>query len=104
MVRRGGLTLYFEIPPEATGVSLRFEPEGIVREAEHRVSADGSELAVHFDAERRGEAVGSPAHGVEPVADAVEDARRRQTGHREHQRLTNTLKVLHHNAVPPYLI
>ena len=51
---RGGLTLYFEIPPEATGVSLRFEPEGIVREAEHRVSADGSELAVHFEAERRG--------------------------------------------------
>ena len=51
---RGGLTLYFEIPPEATGVSLRFEPEGIVREAERRVSDDGSELAVHFEAERRG--------------------------------------------------
>ena len=51
---RGGLTLYFEIPPEATDVSFRFEPEGIVRAAETKVSADGSELAVHFEALRRG--------------------------------------------------
>ena len=51
---RGGLTLYFEIPPEATDVSFRFEPEGIVRAAETQVSADGSELAVHFEALRRG--------------------------------------------------
>ena len=51
---RGGLTLYFEIPPEATGVSFRFEPEGIVRQTESRVSDDGSELAVHFEALRRG--------------------------------------------------
>ena len=51
---RGGLTLYFEIPPEATGVSVRFEPEGIVREAERRISEDGSELEVRFEAECRG--------------------------------------------------
>ena len=51
---RGGLTLYFEIPPEATGVSFRFEPEGIVRQTESRGSEDGSELAVHFEALRRG--------------------------------------------------
>ena len=51
---RGGLTLYFEIPPEATGASFRFEPEGIVRQTESRVSDDGSELAVHFEALRRG--------------------------------------------------
>ena len=42
---RGGLTLYFEIPPEATGVSFRFEPEGIARVTDSRVSADGSEYA-----------------------------------------------------------
>ena len=46
----GGLTLYFEIPPEATGYSLRFEPEGIVRDTESRVSPDGAELAVRFEA------------------------------------------------------
>ena len=43
---RRGLTLYFEIPPEATDVSLRIEPEGIVRQAENRISPDGSELTV----------------------------------------------------------
>ena len=53
---RGGLTLYFEVPPEATGVSFRFEPEGIVRQTESRVSQDGSELAVHFEALSRGAA------------------------------------------------
>ena len=51
---RGGLTLYFEIPPEATGISLRFEPEGIVSQTDSRVSDDGSELAVHFEAEGTG--------------------------------------------------
>ena len=30
----GGLTLFYEIPPEATGHSLSFSPEGIVRVAE----------------------------------------------------------------------
>ncbi len=55
-VGRGGLTLYFEIPPEATGHSLRIEPEGIVRGAESRVSEDGSELAVRFMPLQRGTA------------------------------------------------
>ena len=50
----GGLTLYFEIPPEATAFSVRFEPEGIVRAAESRVSPDGSELAVRFEPLSRG--------------------------------------------------
>ena len=53
---RGGLTLYFEVPPEAAGVSFRFAPEGIVRAAESRVSPDGSELAVRFEGLRRGAA------------------------------------------------
>ncbi len=43
-----GLTLYFEVPTEATGYSLRFAPEGVVRVTDSRLSADGSELAVHF--------------------------------------------------------
>lgn len=51
---RGGLTLYFEVPPEATGRALRFEPEGIVREADSRLTADGSELVIRFEAEQRG--------------------------------------------------
>ena len=50
----GGLTLYFEVPPEATGYSFRFEPEGIVQATDSRVSEDGSELAVHFEALCRG--------------------------------------------------
>ena len=51
---RGGLTLYFEVPPEAEDVSLRFEPEGIIREAGSSLSPDGSELAIRFTAEKRG--------------------------------------------------
>lgn len=51
---RGSLTLYFEVPPEAEGVSLGFEPEGIVREAERKLSSDGSELSVRFAALKRG--------------------------------------------------
>ncbi len=51
---RGGLTLYFEVPPESTGVSVRFEPEGIVRASRSELSEDGGELAVHFEALGRG--------------------------------------------------
>ena len=51
---RGGLTLYFEVPEESTGVSFRFEPEGIVRAAQSELSPDGSELAVRFEALERG--------------------------------------------------
>ena len=50
----GGLTLFFEVPPEASGMSFRFEPEGVVRLAGSEVSADGSELAAHFEADSRG--------------------------------------------------
>ena len=50
----GGLTLFYEIPPEATGHSLRFEPEGIVRVAESSVSGDGIELAVRLEGVGRG--------------------------------------------------
>ena len=53
---RGGLTLYYEVPPEATGWSFRFEPEGVVSLAESEMSADGSELKVRFAAESRGTA------------------------------------------------
>lgn len=51
----GGLTLYFEVPPEATGMSFRTEPEGIVALAESRYSEDGEELALHLRAQGRGE-------------------------------------------------
>ncbi len=51
-----GLTLYFEVPPEATDSSLRFEPEGIVSLRDSRLSADGSELALRFVPESRGTA------------------------------------------------
>ena len=51
----GGLTLFYEIPPEATGHSLSFSPEGIVRVAESRVSEDGVELGVRLEAIGHGE-------------------------------------------------
>ena len=51
----GGLTLFYEIPPEATGHSLSFSPEGIVRVAESRVSGDGVELDVRLEAVGHGE-------------------------------------------------
>ena len=51
---RGGLTIFFEVPPEATGVAFHYEPEGIVHETDSRLSQDGSELAVRFEAEGRG--------------------------------------------------
>ena len=54
LLGRGGLTLNFEVPPEAVGMSLRYAPEGIVRDTERVISSDGSMLAVHFEAESRG--------------------------------------------------
>ena len=45
----GGLTLFYEIPPEATGRELLFSREGIVRVAESSVSADETELAVRLE-------------------------------------------------------
>ena len=43
-----GLTLYFEVPTDATGYSFRFAPENVVRVADSRLAEDGSELEVHF--------------------------------------------------------
>ena len=53
-LERGELTLYFEVPPDASGFSLGFEPEGVARLTESRFSADGGELALRFKADRRG--------------------------------------------------
>ena len=50
----GGLKLYFEIPPEATDMTFYFNPEGIVRVADTRVSEDGTEVSVRFEAQERG--------------------------------------------------
>ncbi|MCR5136603.1 MAG: YdcF family protein [Oscillospiraceae bacterium] len=47
-----GLTLYFEVPPDATGYSIRSDPEGIVNIAETEL--DDESMAVHFQAIRRG--------------------------------------------------
>ena len=50
----GGLTLFYEIPPEASGHSFAFEPEGIVRVADSSVSEDEIELSVRLEAVSRG--------------------------------------------------
>ena len=52
----GGLTLYFEVPPEAEGMEMSFIPEGVVRMRESRVSEDGEEMAVRLEALGRGRA------------------------------------------------
>ena len=38
----GGLTLFFEIPPEATGWEMQFSPEGIAHVTQIQVSEDGA--------------------------------------------------------------
>ena len=50
-----GLTLYFELPPEAKGMEIRFSPEEIVQLADSRVIEDEQEIALHFTALQRGE-------------------------------------------------
>lgn len=50
----GGLTLFYEIPPEATGYEFRFSPEDVVQIAQSRESEDGIELAVRLEAVGRG--------------------------------------------------
>ncbi len=49
-----GLTLYFEVPPGATGMEIVFEPDNIIRVAEYEISEDGSEAAIHFQAVQQG--------------------------------------------------
>ena len=43
-----GLLLYFELPPGASGVEVRFDPESVVRLEESRVMEGEQELAVHL--------------------------------------------------------
>ena len=50
----GGLTLFYEIPPEATEYRFTFQPEGIVRVTDSHISADGVELSVHLRGVGRG--------------------------------------------------
>ena len=49
-----GLTLFYEIPPEADGQELVFSREGIVRVEENSVSADRTELAIRLAPVSRG--------------------------------------------------
>ena len=51
----GGLTLFYEVPPEAAGYRFAFEPEGIVEVAERSVLAGGEELAIRLRAVGRGD-------------------------------------------------
>lgn len=51
----GGLTLFFEIPPEATGWEMQFSPEGIAHVTQSQVSEDSAELEVRLAADERGE-------------------------------------------------
>ena len=50
----GGMKLFFEVPPEATGWEFRFSPEGIAHVEESRLSDDGAELEIRFAADARG--------------------------------------------------
>ncbi len=50
----GGLTLFYEVPPEAAGWELRFTPENVAEVTESSVSTDGIELAVHLASVGRG--------------------------------------------------
>ena len=51
----GGLTLFFEVPPDADGYTLTFSPEGVAKASEVKTSADGTELAVRLAPVRHGE-------------------------------------------------
>lgn len=49
-----GLRLYFETPPEASDLTVRFEPEGIIQVSDIRVSEDGHETEIRFSAIQQG--------------------------------------------------
>ncbi len=49
-----GLTLYFERPPEASGMEVSFQPEQVVELAESSVTEDGTELMRRYLPLRRG--------------------------------------------------
>ena len=48
------VTLYFEQPPEATGMLVRFDPENIVRLADSQVLTEEQEVQLLFAAVQRG--------------------------------------------------
>ena len=50
-----GLILYFELPPEAGGMEVRFEPEEIVQLADSRILESEQEIQLHFTAVRQGQ-------------------------------------------------
>ena len=50
-----GLTLYFEQPPEATGMLIRFDPENIVKLADSQILQEEQEVQLVFAAVQRGE-------------------------------------------------
>ncbi len=49
-----GLVLYFELPPEADGMEVRFSPEGIVSLADSRILEEEQEVQLHFTALEQG--------------------------------------------------
>ena len=49
-----GLVLYFEQPPEATGMEVRFDPENIVQLADSQVLTEEQEVQLLFHAVQRG--------------------------------------------------
>ena len=51
----GGLTLFYEVPPDAAGHTFTFRPEGIAEVSESELSADGTELSVRLVPTGRGE-------------------------------------------------
>lgn len=51
----GGLTLFYEVPPNAAGHSFIFRPEGIAEVSESKLSPDGTELSVRLVPVGRGE-------------------------------------------------
>ena len=52
----GGLTVFYDVPPEAAGYEILLEPEGIVRVEKSEISADGTELSLSLLPEGRGTA------------------------------------------------
>lgn len=44
----GGLTVFYDVPPEAADYEILLEPEGIVRVANDEISADGTELSLRL--------------------------------------------------------
>ena len=49
-----GLSLFFETPPEGGDLTVRFDPEGIIRVSDIKPSEDGGETEIRFSALQRG--------------------------------------------------